>query len=125
MRRIRLVSLADVLGDVDPETGLDGMAAAYQGYHASRPGEDSTAGAIALAYQWLTAGRIAEAVALFEMNARRFESDADAQFHFGEAFRFTGRPGEAAEQYRKTLALEPDHTNAAARLSEVSGTRDD
>ena len=58
------------------------------------------------------------------MNARSFESDANSQFHFGEAFRYTARPGEAAEQYRKALVLEPDHANAAARLSEVSGTRD-
>jgi DNA-binding beta-propeller fold protein YncE len=121
MRRIRVVSLGDVLAAVAPESGVEGVRVAYAAYHESRAGENSSAGAVALGYQWLTAGRIGEALALFEMNAEKFASDPNAQFHFGESYRYTGQPERAAQQYRKALALDPGHTNASARLAEVTG----
>jgi sugar lactone lactonase YvrE len=120
LRRIRLVSLTDVLTAVDPSLGVPGIEAGYVAYHDAHPGEETSAGTIALGYQWLTAGRIAEGVALFGLNAVRFANDANAQFHYGEAFRYTGSSARAAEQYRKVLALDPAHANAAARLAEVS-----
>ena len=49
-----------------------------------------------------------------------FETDANSFFHFGEAYRYTGRPEEAAAQYRKALTIDPDHGNASARLAEVT-----
>lgn len=119
-RRIRLVSLADVLADVAAEDGADGVTEAYRAYHDERPGEESSTGAIALAYRWLSGGRVAQALALFELNAERFGDDPNAVFHLGEAFRYTGRPEEAMERYRRVLDLEPDHANAAARLAELS-----
>ena len=120
MRRVRVVSLSDVLSAVDPALGVEPIREAYHEYHAARKGEDSSVGAIALGYQWLTAGRIAEGVALFGLNAEQFPRDANAQYHFGEAKRFTGNPRVAADQYRKALAIDPDHANAAARLAEVT-----
>jgi len=122
LRRIRVVALADVLLALGPTAGPDQIRTAYASYHTARKGEDSSAGAIALGYQWLSGGRVAEAVTLFQLNAESFSDDANAQFHFGEAYRYTGRPAQAAEQYRKVLALNPAHPSAAARLSEVSGT---
>lgn len=120
LRRVKVVSLSDVLSAVDPALGVEPVREAYHQYHAARAGEDSSAGAIALGYQWLTAGRIAEGVALFALNAGQFPADANAQYHFGEANRFTGNPQVAADQYRKALAIDPDHANAAARLAEVT-----
>jgi DNA-binding beta-propeller fold protein YncE len=121
MRRIRLVSLADVLNGLPLDAGVEAVRAAHAAYHESHEGEDSSATAVRLGYAWLTAGRISEAVELFSLNAAMFDTDANALFHFGEAFRYTGRPVQAAEQYRKVLALDPDHANAAARLREVTG----
>ncbi len=121
LRRIRLVSLADVLGSLPPDGGPDGLRAAYEAYHEARAGEDSSTGAITLAYQWLSSGRIADAMALFALNAEHFPDDANAQFQFGEAYRYTGRPEQAAEQYRKVLELDADHVSARARLAEVTG----
>jgi len=121
MRRITMVSLTDVMNALGPDAGVEAVREAYSAYHAMRRGEDSSAGAIALGYAWLTAGRIAEGIEIFSLNAALFESDANSLFHFGESYRFTGRPDEAAEQYRKALAIDPDHGNSAARLAEVSG----
>ncbi|MDH3271080.1 MAG: hypothetical protein OEN56_07100 [Gemmatimonadota bacterium] len=121
LRRIDLVGLPDVLAAVDPNADQELLTQTYEAYHDTRPGEESSAVAITLGYQWLTVGRIGHAVTLFRLNAERFPSDANAQFHLGEAFRYTGRPAEAAEQYRTVLSLDPEHANAAARLAEVGG----
>jgi sugar lactone lactonase YvrE len=121
LRRIRLVSLQDVLVALPEDVGPEGLRAAHRAYHAVRAGEDSSAGAIALAYQWLSGGRVADAVTLFELNAEHFPGDANAVFHLGEAFRYTGRRELAADQYRRVLELDPDHANARSRLADVTG----
>ena len=121
LRRIDLVSLAGVLPDLPDAGRTAALPPAYEAYHAARPGEESSVGAIALAYQWLSSGRVGDGVLLFGLNAGRFPDDANAQFHFGEAYRYTGRPEQAAAQYRKVLELDSDHANARARLSQVTG----
>ena len=121
LRRLRLVALSDVLARLDPATAGDALRETYETYRASRAGENSSASAIALGYQWLTAGRIAHAILLFQMNAESYAADANAQFHYGEAFRHTGQPDGAATQYRLVLELQPGHPTAAARLAEVTG----
>ncbi|MGD8288736.1 MAG: tetratricopeptide repeat protein [Gemmatimonadota bacterium] len=120
LRKIRLVSLQDVLLAVDPADGPEGIRAAYAAYREARPDEDSSAGAIGLGYQWLTGGRFADALALFELNAESYPSDANAQFHLGEAYRYTGQNERAAAQYRRVLELDPDHPQAGSRLAQVS-----
>lgn len=122
MRRIRLVSLADVLTAVDPAAGPAALAEAHAAYHEARPGEDSSAGAIALAYRWMTLGRVGDGMELMRLNADAYSSDANAQFHLGEAFRYAGQNVRAAEQYRRVLELDPEHANAAARLAQVTGS---
>jgi len=121
LRRIRLVSLSDVLGGMDPELGVDGVRELYHGYHASRAQEDTDADATTLAYLWLTSGRVGEALALFEMNAQQFPNSSAAQFNYGESFRYTGQPERAAAAYRRALELQPDHVAAAAQLAAIGG----
>ena len=121
LRRIRLVHLADVLADVDPGATTEALTEAYRSYHEARPGEESSVGAIALAYRWLSGGRVGHAMTLFQLNAQRFDGDPNAVFHLGEAFRYTGRPEEAVERYRTVLELDPEHANAAARLAQLTG----
>lgn len=120
LRRIRLMSLADALLAVAPDAGADALRAAYSAYRDARPGEDSSASAIALGYQWLSSGRALDAVTVFELNAASFPDDATSQFQLGEAFRYTGQPERAAAQYRRALELDPDHPAARSRLAQVS-----
>jgi sugar lactone lactonase YvrE len=121
LRRIRLVTLADVLGRVDAEDGVEALRAAYAAYREGRPDDDSTGEAIALAFQWMSTGRVAAGVALHEMNAASFPEHAGAQFNLGEAYRYTGQTERAAARYRRVLELEPDHAQARARLELVGG----
>jgi sugar lactone lactonase YvrE len=121
LRRIRLVSLSDVLAALDASMPSEELEATYRAYRSARLGEDSSADAIALGYQWLTAGRAGHAIQIFRLNAEAHPADANSQFHYGEAFRYTGQASQAAAQYRKVLELQPDHPTAGARLAEVTG----
>jgi len=121
LRRIRLVSLSDVLGVLDPGVPAHVVEAAYDAYKVSRPTEDTNADAVSLAYQWLSGGRVPHAALLFQKNAASYPDDAGAQFNYGELFRYTGQPVQAARLYRRTLELQPDHPTAAARLAQVTG----
>jgi len=118
LRRIRLISLGDVLTAAD---GAEAVEAAYRAYRAARPGEATASAAIAAGYQFLQTRRPAEALAVFQLNARDFPDHAVSQFQLGEAYRYTGQPARAAEQYRKTLDLDPDHALARNRLAAVGG----
>ena len=121
LRRIRMASISDALAAVPADGGPEALRAAHDAYLASRAGEDSSASAITLAYQWLSTGRFGDGLAVFRMNAETYPSDANAQFHYGEAYRYAGQMEQAAAQYRKVLELDPEHGNARARLAEVSG----
>lgn len=120
LRKVRLVSLGDVLADLPPGADPGVIEGTYRAYHEARAGEDSSVGAITLAYSWLSGGRVPEALQLFELNAEQYGDDPNSLFHFGESFRYTGQPGRAAEQYRRVLALDPSHPQAPARLAEVT-----
>ena len=121
LRRIRLATLPDVLAGLDPSAGVDAVRSAYTDYHASRPDEDTSAEAVTQGYQWMSSGRIQQAIALFALNAESFPDNAAAWFHLGESYRYTGQNDLAAEHYRKALTLQPEYPQASARLTEVSG----
>ncbi len=75
-----------------------------------------------MGYQFLQTGRIQDALAVFQLNAADFPDDPTSQYQLGEAYRFTGQPKEAAVQYRRTLKLDPDYPQVAARLEAVGGS---
>jgi hypothetical protein len=121
LRRIRLISLSDVLADASPASGVDGIRTLYQTYLDHHRGEDMTGDAIAYGFQLMSTNRVPEGVALLEINARSFPEHAQSQFSLGEAYRYTGQPERAATQYERTLELDPDHPQAPARLKLVRG----
>ena len=121
LRRIRLITLTDVLSQIDLSEGADRVREVYAAYHEVRDSEDTSAEAVALAYQWFQTPYVAEAVVLFELSSDRFPESAFAQFQRGEAYRYTGQPQQAAEYYRRALDFQPDHAQAAARLAQVTG----
>jgi tetratricopeptide (TPR) repeat protein len=97
----------------------DAVAEAYQAYRAARPHEQTPPSAFAVGYQFLQSGRVQDALVVFRLNAADFPNDATSQYQLGEAYRFTGQPELAATQYEKTLKLQPDFPQAAARLEVV------
>jgi sugar lactone lactonase YvrE len=121
LRRIRLVGLADMLAGADPAAGAARVRDIYRAYREAKPGEDTTGDAITLGFQWLSTGRVAEGVALFELNAQAHPDHVASQYNLGEAYRYTGRPDEAERQYLRTLELAPEHAQARARLDLIRG----
>jgi len=121
LRRIRLVSLSDVLGAAPPDDGS--VEAAYAAYAKARPAEATPALAIGVGYQFLQTGRIQDALAVFRLNAAANPDDPVSQYQLGEAYRFTGQPKAAAAQYQKALTLDPNYTVARERLAAVTAPR--
>lgn len=121
LRRIRFVGLSDVLADAAEDGGVEAIRAAYRAYHEARPDESTSADAVARAYRLFSAGRGAEGLAVLELNAERYPGSAEARYRLGEGYRLTGRPGRAAEEYRRVLELDPDHPQARERLETVGG----
>jgi sugar lactone lactonase YvrE len=115
---IDLVSLSGVLKSAMEGGGLDAAREAYRAYKADevRGQENTAAEMVTFAYSFLSKRKIAEALAFFQMNAESYPADANAQFHLGEAYRYTGQAERAAEQYRRVLEIDPEHANAKARL---------
>lgn len=121
VRTIDLVTLTGVLDAAMGSGGLDAAAAAYARYRADPVrGRENTAGEmIAYGYRFLSARQVPEALRFFDLNAQTYPDNPAAQFHLGEAYRYIGRAAEAVAQYRKVLALDPEHANAASRLAQL------
>ena len=121
MRTIDLVTLTGVLDEAMDGGGLDDAAAAYAAYRADPVrGRENTAGEmIAYGYRFLSARKVPEALRFFGLNAETYPDNPAAQFHLGEAYRYIGRTDDAVAQYRKVLALDPEHANAASRLAQL------
>jgi streptogramin lyase len=123
LRRIRLVTLGDVVTDAIAGASDPAAAAgsAYDAYRTARPDQETLTDAIQSGYRLLTNGQVAAGLVLFRRNAEDHPNVAAARFHLGEAYRLTGRPEEAVAQYRATLELDPEHAQARARLETLSG----
>ena len=67
--------------------------------------------------QALAAGRPAEALGLYDRAARLDPAAASLQYGRGRALEMMGRRGEAADAYRATMRLDPDHTGALAAFA--------
>ena len=121
LRRIRLVTLFDVLAEAAGDGDAGALSAAYAAYRAAKPGDDTRADAVRLGYRLLTDGHVAAALALFRLNAESYPADPSANFHLGECYRHTGQAEKARTAYRRVLELNPEHPQAGARLTLLSG----
>ena len=57
--------------------------------------------------------------ATFELNVARFPESSNVYDSLGEAYMEAGRRQEAISNYRKSLALDPENTNAVAMLEKL------
>jgi len=78
-----------------------------------------------LGYRFIGMGKIAEAVAVFRMNAAQFPESANAHSSLGEGYIFLGKRGKAVFHYKKSLALNPGNWNAEMNLGRMNGFIED
>jgi len=124
VRTIEPTTLTKVLDAARAAGGLEAVAAAYERYRRDpvRGQEDTIAEMIAYGYRLLSARQIAAALQIFSLNAETHSDSPPAQYQLGEAYRYAGRTDDAIGQYRKTLALDPEHAQAKSRLVQVGAS---
>lgn len=69
-----------------------------------------------IGYRLLAHERTADAIAVFELNARLFPDSANVHDSLGEALMTAGRTSEAIASYERSLALNPGNDNARQML---------
>ncbi|HAP59728.1 MAG TPA: hypothetical protein DCR93_09550 [Cytophagales bacterium] len=72
-----------------------------------------------LGYVYLRAGEVEKALMTFEMNTYFYPYDPNVFDSYGEALALAERNEEAAAQYEKVLALDPENTNAQEQLAKL------
>jgi alpha/beta hydrolase family protein/tetratricopeptide repeat protein len=72
-----------------------------------------------LGYEQLNAKHTQEAIALFKLNVEMYPAGFNTYDSLAEAYMEQGDREEAIKNYRKSLALNPNNTNAVSKLKEL------
>lgn len=123
VRTIDLTSLSKVVEKALDAGSIEEAERVYRAYRSDsvRGQENTVAEMTALGYRYLSALKIPEALTLFRLNADSYPDDRNAQFHLGEAYRYTGQSDNAIAQYRRVLAIDPEDAQAASWLAKLDG----
>lgn len=74
-----------------------------------------------IGYYLIGAGKLPEAIEVFKLNVEVFPESANAYDSLGEAYMKNGDKENAIENYKKSLALNPENENAKRMLNELNG----
>jgi tetratricopeptide (TPR) repeat protein len=74
-----------------------------------------------LGYGWLREKRYAEAIEVFKLNVELFPESFNAYDSLGEGFYLSGDVDAAIINYRRSLELNPNNTNATVMLERLRG----
>jgi CubicO group peptidase (beta-lactamase class C family) len=72
-----------------------------------------------LGYALLGHDRVKDAIEIFKLNVAAFPESANPYDSLGEAYLADGQKGLAIENYRRSLELNPDNSNAAGMLKKL------
>jgi CubicO group peptidase (beta-lactamase class C family) len=114
-------SLVDTLGDTLVRGGVEAALRQYRQLKASDPnGYDFDARQLnRLGNQLVGHKRLADAIAVFQLNAEEFPKSANVFDSLADAYEQNGSKSLAIENYRKSLELDPKNTHAESRLKEL------
>lgn len=74
-----------------------------------------------LGYRYLGKAKTAEALAVMEMNVALYPTSGNTHDSLGEVLLALDRKEEALREYRRSLDLDPDNTNAEKFIAELTG----
>lgn len=119
--------LRPIEATLDSVIAAEGIEAAKRLYHhlaATEPREHNFAEAQLnrLGYRLLRADRITEAIEIFRLNVERYPLSANVYDSLGEAYMEAGDYGRAIENYRRSLELDPENSNATEMLKRLEAS---
>ena len=104
------------------QDGVDAAIAAYHRLEAEEPEHWSFAEneLNTLGYQLLARDMVGEAIEVFELNVAAYPEAFNTYDSLGEAYMTAGNNELAVANYRRSLELNPDNTNATAMLARLA-----
>jgi len=120
IRRVVFPSVQNALERAIRDKGVEAAIALYRQMKQRYPAEyfrESTLNT--LGYQQLNSKHTQEAIALFKLNVEMYPGGFNTYDSLAEAYMIQGDREAAIKNYRKSLALNPDNTNAVNKLKEL------
>jgi imidazolonepropionase-like amidohydrolase len=122
MLQVKTKKAKDRLAEAYGSGGTEAVLAEYRAMRDSNLHNDyyySTANLNVVAYDLLGAGKVDDAVRLFELNVADYPEDPNNYDSLAEAYMKRGDNQLAIQFYRKSLALDPSNANAVAMLKSL------
>ncbi len=122
-KNVRTMSIAQVIGRVVREQGAEAAVKQYQELKRTRPevydfGEPELN---TLGYLLLREQRVKEAIEMFKLNVAVYPEAFNTYDSLGEAYLANGERELAIKNYKKSLELNPQNTNATDALKRIEG----
>ena len=116
--------IADVIGPVLEERGIKAAIDEYHDRRESSPNEYNFDmwELNFLGNRLIELDRLAEAIEVLKLNTSQFPESPRVFSELGDAFQLKGDIEQAAENYRKSLELDPDNRYAQRKLEEIGGS---
>jgi pimeloyl-ACP methyl ester carboxylesterase len=123
IRRVVFPSVQNVLERIIKEKGVDAAIWDYRRMKQRYPAEYFNEATLnTLGYEQLQSQHVREAVALFKLNAQMYPDGFNTYDSLAEAYMAQGDSQAAIMNYRKSLALNPNNTNAVSMLKKLGAT---
>ena len=120
IRRVVFPSVQNVLEKEINEKGVTATIALYREMRSRYPKEYLRERTLnVLGYQQLNAHHVEEAIALFKLNVEMYPRAYNTYDSLGEAYMVHGDRLLAIRNYRQSLALNPQNTNAVEKLKQL------
>jgi len=117
---------SDLLGLIDSAANRNDIGAFVKEYEAARTDPkyryiETEAPINRLGYDLMRAGKTADAVEVFMLNARVHPKSANVHDSLGDGYQAVGKKDEAIKSYEKALAIDPEYTSAIEALRKLKG----
>ena len=120
IRRVVFPSVQNALERTLKDKGVDAAISLYRQMKQRYPAEFFRENTLnTLGYRQLGAQRVKEAIALFKLNVEMYPNGFNTYDSLAEAYMAQGDREEAIKNYLKSLALNPNNTNAVSKLKEL------
>ena len=122
-KNVRTMSVAQVIGRTVREQGAEAAVRQYHELKKTRPDvyDFSERELNTLGYLLLRDQRVRDAVEIFKLNVAAYPEAFNVYDSLGEAYLAAGERELAIKNYKKSLELNPQNTNAADTLRRIEG----